>query len=111
MKWTASTRINAAARTLLALLLLTGFGLAGAGAVVSWTPDDATAATDSAPDYYRAFAADKSLTTEALLDSLQRTAFEYFWEQANPGLKHHLAGCARGVDVFRQAYKVGAVLF
>ncbi|HOX24550.1 MAG TPA: glucoamylase family protein [Candidatus Krumholzibacteria bacterium] len=28
--------------------------------------------------------AGRSLTTEALLDSLQRTAFEYFWEQANP---------------------------
>jgi len=27
--------------------------------------------------------AGRSLTTEALLDSLQRTAFEYFWEQAN----------------------------
>ena len=35
-----------------------------------------------APD--GAFAADKDLTTEALLDSLQRTAFEYFWEQVNP---------------------------
>lgn len=30
------------------------------------------------------FSADKSLTTEALLDSLQRTAFLYFWEEANP---------------------------
>ncbi len=28
--------------------------------------------------------AEKSLTTEALLDSLQRTAFWYFWEEANP---------------------------
>ena len=28
--------------------------------------------------------AGKSLTNEALLDSLQRTAFQYFWYQANP---------------------------
>ena len=28
--------------------------------------------------------AGRSLTTEALLDSLQRTAVDYFWEQANP---------------------------
>ena len=29
-------------------------------------------------------AAEKSLTTPALLDSLQYTAFKYFWEEANP---------------------------
>lgn len=28
--------------------------------------------------------AGKALTTEALLDSLQRTAFQYFWNEANP---------------------------
>jgi len=31
-----------------------------------------------------ATSAGKSLTNEALLDSLQRTAFQYFWYQANP---------------------------
>ena len=31
-----------------------------------------------------AVAAGESLTTPALLDSLQRTAFEYFWDEANP---------------------------
>nr|MEE4269907.1 Tat pathway signal protein [Candidatus Krumholzibacteria bacterium] len=30
------------------------------------------------------FPAEKSLTTPALLDSLQRTGFEYFWDEANP---------------------------
>jgi len=43
---------------LLVALLMTGFGAARAG--------------------------EQSLTTPALLDSLQHTAFEYFWEEANP---------------------------
>jgi hypothetical protein len=30
------------------------------------------------------YPAEKSLTTPALLDSIQRTAFEYFWDEANP---------------------------
>ncbi len=33
---------------------------------------------------YTVAPASRSLTTEALLDSLQRTSFEYFWEQVNP---------------------------
>lgn len=47
-----------AAGALLAVLLLTGAG--------------------------GAFAAGQSLTTPALLDSLQHTAFKYFWDEANP---------------------------
>ena len=31
-----------------------------------------------------AVASERSLTTPALLDSLQRTGFDYFWEQVNP---------------------------
>ncbi len=35
-------------------------------------------------DSYAIAPASRSLTTEALLDSLQRTSFEFFWEQVNP---------------------------
>jgi hypothetical protein len=44
----------------------------------------ATAAERPARALPAAPAAGRSLTTEALLDSLQRTAFLYFWNEANP---------------------------
>jgi hypothetical protein len=59
MKSTANKRTMTAG-ALLAVLLLTGIGGANAAS------------------------AEKSLTTPALLDSLQSTAFRYFWDEANP---------------------------
>jgi len=58
MKRTATNRWKRGAGTMLAALILAFAG----GAV----------------------AAEESLTTPALLDSLQYTAFQYFWEEANP---------------------------
>lgn len=47
-------------------------------AAFAWYPGAAALADPAAPS------AGRSLTTAALLDSLQRTGFLYFWEQANP---------------------------
>jgi hypothetical protein len=51
------------------LVLMLGFALVMGSSVVTAAPT---------------FPAQKSLTTPALLDSLQRTGFEYFWDEANP---------------------------
>lgn len=46
-------------------------------------PDARAAGRSLGPDDQTA-PAERLITTEALLDSLQRTAFEYFWNEANP---------------------------
>lgn len=69
--------------TLLAVLFLAATLLAGSANFSPWA-SDASAATGPWRDFGNEFAAEKALTTPALLDSLQRTGFEYFWEQASP---------------------------
>ena len=72
------------ARARVAMLRL-GFGLALLG-MVSVVPAFAVAADRSELGRHLFLAPNSmpALTDEALLDSLQRTAFEYFWNEANP---------------------------
>ncbi len=72
---TTNFRRGRALLALLALALLCGLGVQGS---------ELTARAEASPLLPSAFSAEKSLTNEALLDSLQRTGFEYFWEQVNP---------------------------
>lgn len=75
MRLATDTTKRTLVRSMVTALVLVGFSLT-------------VLATTAAAGPYRAvagdYSADKSLTTEALLDTLQRTAFEFFWEQANP---------------------------
>ena len=55
--------------------------------------------------------ADKSLTTPALLDSLQRTAFLFFWNEANPtnGLIRDRSQFASACSIASQGFGITAI--
>ena len=58
-----------------------------------------------------AFAAEKSLTDAALLDSLQRTAFQYFWNEVNPvnGLIRDRSASWSPCSVAAQGFGISAI--
>lgn len=70
------TRAKIATALALTLSLVLAWGLA-------WAPDARAAGRFVMPADQASFAG-QAIATDALLDSLQRTAFEYFWREANP---------------------------
>ena len=52
-----------------------------------------------------------ALTTEALLDTLQRTAFEYFWDEANPvnGLIRDRSQAGSPCSIAAQGFGISAI--
>jgi hypothetical protein len=70
-----------------------------------------TASRPAGAQAYPGITASPTLTTEALLDSLQRTSFEYFWEQANPvnGLIRDRSQTGSPCSIAAQGFGISAI--
>ena len=79
-----------------------------AGIALALTVAGAGATGPGAPELP---AGGRSLTTEALLDSLQRTGVDYFWEQANPanGLIRDRSQITSPCSIAAQGFGISAI--